>query len=370
MSEGIRQRGYEPLLLLSDGAHGAAASLPEAPAEVHFARLPRLRRTYSPWNAVRYLLDSIGATAQTVRVVREREPSLVHVNEIFDLYAGIAARLCGVPCVWHVRADLSSAPALRFVLPKIVRQLASAIVVVSDSVAEHVFGPQRGRGPELHVIRDPGPDPALFNPGIDARSARKELAANDCPLVVLVAKLTRPKGHEVLIRAAPHVLSRFPRARFALVGGEVEGRHHREYLAHLRTLCQELGVERAVAFLGYRHDIPQIMAAADVVVHCSIFPDPFPGVVLQAMALGKALIASDIGGPREQVVAGVSGLLVRPGEPSALASAICMLLADPQMRARLGAAAVERAREFSADSYFGRLCEVYDDLQWHGNGRG
>ncbi|MGH3059202.1 MAG: glycosyltransferase family 4 protein, partial [Gaiellaceae bacterium] len=177
------------------------------------------------------------------------------------------------------------------------------------------------------------------------------------------AKLGRRKGHEVLIRAAPQVIASFPTARFLLVGGTLEGAHHRSYAEELRQLPAKLGVERSVTFLGYRRDVAAIMAAADVVTHCSTYPDPFPGVVLQGMAMAKPVVASDLGGPREQIEDHVSGVLVRPDDPSALADAICALLEAPEWRASLGREAAFRVRSlFSTDSFYRQLSEIYRRL--------
>ena len=118
-----------------------------------------------------------------------------------------------------------------------------------------------------------------------------------------------------------------------------------------------------MTFLGYRRDVPAIMAAADVVTHCSTYPDPFPEVVLQGMAMGKAVVASDLGGPREQIEDHVSGVLVPPDDPSALADAISALLQAPERRASLGGEAALRVPSlFGAESFYRRLSEIYRRL--------
>ena len=182
--------------------------------------------------------------------------------------------------------------------------------------------------------------------------------------MVLVAKMVEPKGHEVLIRAVPSVLASFPDAHFAIVGGDVDGIHHERYAARLRRLPVELGIGSAVTFTGYRSDVPQIMAAADIVTHCSTHPDPFPGVVLQGMALGKAVVASEIGGPREQIDDGISGIL-RPSGRLRCARARDRRPAGATRakRASLGTVAASCVRErFTSDEFYRRLSGAYDDL--------
>ncbi len=358
---GIAGCGYQPLLFLHQEFQGSLLLPPCAQVQACFARLPRLRRGQTPGYYAGYLRESIASVRRLAALLRSESVSLVHVNEALDLYAGIAARLAGVPCVWHVRADLPPVPLLPWLLPRVVAALASAVVAVSGSVAQRVYYDQGIHTSKLDIIYDPGPDPAAFHPGIDGGALRAEYRLQpDTPLIVLVAKLVEPKGHEVLIRAAPAVLAAFPGARFLIVGGEVPGEHHQAYAARLRQLCSQLGVHEQVIFTGFRPDIPQVMAAADVVVHTSTYPDPFPGTVLQGMAVGRAVVASDIGGPREQIEDGRTGLLVPPSSPTALASAIRGLLADSDRRAALGEAAARAVKErFSQQAYLEALTAVY-----------
>jgi glycosyltransferase involved in cell wall biosynthesis len=300
-----------------------------------------------------------------VRIIRREHVAVVHVNEILDIYAGIAARAARVPVVWHIRADMSSWPSpLRALLPRVVNALSAQIVAVSASVREEVFRRNGVATSKVRVIHDPGPDPTDFHPAVDGSAVRLELGVpDDACLVVLVSKLVEPKGHEVLLRAAPQVLRSFPNTRFAIVGGDVDGVHHRRYADRLRRLPEELGIGSVITFTGFRSDIPQIMAAADIVVHCATHPDPFPGVVLQAMAVGKPVIASDIGGPREQIDDGVTGVLVPMGDAEALSGAISALLKDPDKRASLGRAAVCRVTsDFTSESFYRQLSHVYGQL--------
>jgi glycosyltransferase involved in cell wall biosynthesis len=361
MCAGMGARGYRPVLVLPEEVAPAwpFPGVPRVPA--HFLPLPRIRRGRSVPGYLRDLVQMGASAVRLARVLRREGAALVHVNEILDLYGGVAARLARVPCVWHVRADISSWPgALRRAIPRIVAALAGEIVCVSASVRDEVFGRgAAGRRP-VSVVHDGGPDPAEFHPGLDGSAVREELGVGGSPLVVLVSKLVALKGHDVLLRAAPRILGSFPGARFAIVGGELDGAHHRRYVERLRGLVREGGLERAVTFAGYRADVSRVMAAADVLVHCPSHPDPFPGVVLQGMALGKAVVASAIGGAVEQIEPDVSGVLVPPGDPVALADAIVRLLADPGRRASLGRAAAARvAACFSREAFFDRLSEVY-----------
>lgn len=364
MGNEIAAWGYGPILAVSEQLASSPIHV-NGSVRTYALRLPRPKRGRSIGSNLYDIVETIRSARRLVKIIRRERISLVHVNEILDVYGGIAAWIARVPCVWHIRADISSWPfPLRALLPRLVAALSSRIIVVSASVQEEVFQLQGVYTPKLTVIHDPGPDPATFSPGVDGAAVRREFGLGDrAQLVVLVAKLVEPKGHEVLIRAVPSVLAAFPDAHFVIVGGDLDGAHHQRYAARQRGLPGQLGVGSAVTFTGYRGDIPQIMAAADVVTHCSTHPDPFPGVVLQGMALGKAVIASDIGGPREQIEHGVTGMLVAPGDPVALARSICDLLADPTKRASMGSVAAARVRErFASDGFYRQLSGAYSVL--------
>lgn len=363
MGREIGNWGYRPILALSDkqqvrppiGSHGSPRT--------YRMSLPRPQRGRSIVASVGDVVQMARSARRLARIIDREGIALVHVNEILDVYGGVAARIAGVPCVWHIRADISGWPGpLRWTLPRLVSGLSTEIIVVSDSVREHVFVEQGIDPAKVSVIHDPGPDPSLFRSDLSGAEIRRELGlADDVPFVVLVAKMVEPKGHAVLLRAIPHVLARFPDARFAIVGGDLDGDHHRRYSERMRRLPAELGVEQAATFMGYRDDVQQIMAAADIVTHCSTHPDPFPGVVLQGMALGKAVVASDIGGPREQIEDGRSGVLVPPGDSRALAQAICALLEDPERRATIGRVAAADVRErFTSAGFYRRLADSYE----------
>jgi glycosyltransferase involved in cell wall biosynthesis len=361
LSREIVEWGYRPVLVLPEEALSFVS--PDVDhAAIYTLPLARARRSTSPVVFKTYLERNLRSVYGLVRIIRKEDAALVHVNEILDLYGVAAARIARVPSVCHLRADLSAAPSLFQALwPRVIAALSNQIVAVSASARDRTFGSRGAKTEKVSVIHNPGPDTSSFHPLVDGRAVREEFGVtDDAFLVALVAKLGQRKGHEVLIRAAPEILGFFPKTHFLLVGGELDGPHHRAYADRLRGLPREVGVQHAVTFAGFRADIPEVMAAADLVTHCSTYPDPFPGVVLQSMAVGTPVIASDLGGPREQIEDQVSGILVPAGDPSALARAICSLLADPKRRASLGRAAAFRVRSvFTPDSFYQRLSEIY-----------
>lgn len=362
MNRGIEKWGYESALVLPEGNGPHDLLTAEEHRRVYTLPLPRPKLRQPMGYYFNYFRHNARSTGKFVGIIRQEQASVVHINEILDLYAAVAARMAGVPCVCHVRAHFPSGVGLLF--HRMAVLLSNAIVTVSGSVYERMFREKGIDTRKVSTIHNPGPDFAEFHPGVHGASVRREFSLDGGTfLVVLVAKLHEGKGHEILVRAVPQVLASFPNTHFMIVGGELAGPHHREYATKLKALPRELGVQEKVIFTGYRADIPQIMATSDIVTHCSIYPDPFPGVVLQGMAVGKPVIASDIGGPKEQIENHISGLLVEPGNPTALAGAICSLLGDEEERARLGEAAARRVRStFTPELFFRKLSDLYDGL--------
>lgn len=360
MWRGIKERGFDPILVLHKEAEDTRLLTEEEHRNASFLHLPRLKR-YQPFTYyLRCISETIRSVDRIVRIIREDGISVVHVNEISDIYGGLAAKVAGAPCVWHIRAHLEQ-PWLAWLLPRIVQMLATRIIVVSNSVAEHMFLQQGIPPRKVRTIHDPGADPQQFHPGVNGHTVRNEMGIpDDVFLVGMVGKLVGPKGHDVLIRAAPKVLAKFPNTLFVIVGGKLSGRHHSDYAEHLVQLTSTLGLRDRVVFTGFRRDVPSVMAACDVLVHCSTYPDPFPGVVLQGMAVGKPVIATNLGGAREQV--GEAGILVPASDSDLLAEAIIGLLGDRERRERLGQLAAQRAAHYSDTSFCEALVSLYREV--------
>lgn len=174
--------------------------------------------------------------------------------------------------------------------------------------------------------------------------------------VIGALTLLRPgKGLETLIDAFPRVLVRHPTAQLAIVGDGPD-------LQELRAQTELRGVADAVHFLGPSADPLAALRGMEVFVHPS-WAEAFPYVILEAMSLGRPIIASDVGGVGEAVVDGESGLLVTPRDDAALARAIMEMLDDPGRRARIGATALARVgRQFTTSAMIDRLASVYDEL--------
>jgi glycosyltransferase involved in cell wall biosynthesis len=171
------------------------------------------------------------------------------------------------------------------------------------------------------------------------------------PIILTLARLDKQKGHPYLLRAAVQV----PDALFLLAGDGPER-------AGLENLVQQLGIAGRVLFLGYRQDIADLLKICDMMVLPSLY-EGLPLSILEAMAAGKPVIATNIGGTNEAVIDGQTGLLVPPADPPALAAAIRKLIENPLLAGKLAAAGKEQVqREFSVETMICRVTQVYDEI--------
>ncbi|MGE3507395.1 MAG: glycosyltransferase family 4 protein, partial [Vicinamibacterales bacterium] len=184
-------------------------------------------------------------------------------------------------------------------------------------------------------------------------------------LIVGLAGLIRPwKGQMVLVQAMEQLRGRYPHA-LALIMGGVSDADPADVM-YFNEVSQYIVVhhlEPQIRMLEYQANAPEYLQIFDIMVHTAIDPEPFSRVVIEGMALGRPIVASANGGTPEAIDDGECGLLVTGGDPTALAAGIARLIDDPDLRARLGAAAVRKVeRRFLIQSHVSRTEGVYRDI--------
>lgn len=321
------------VVFLEDGQ--LAADVRDLGIETHVFAAGRLRE---PWRA-------LGAVRSLRKLLDHEQVELV-VGWMADshIYAGPAASLAGVPAVWYQLWI----PAPSWVDRLATRLPARGILACSDTIATA----QRRLRPHRPVqVVHPGVDLRRFDPSLlpDSRQARRELGLpEDRMLIGIVGRLERWKGTHVLIEAMPTILRAHPNAHCVTVG-EVHERD-RAYGAYLQRRIQALGLADRVTMAGAQPNPELWMAAMDIVVHASD-SEPFGIVVLEALALGKPLVAGGAGGPTEVITDGVDGLLTPYDDRDALAAAVVRLLDDPAYARELARAGQRKVAEFSSQAY-------------------
>jgi glycosyltransferase involved in cell wall biosynthesis len=283
-----------------------------------------LERTVRPWR----LLGQIGTLR---RALRELRVDVVHAHQTHDHWlAALARRGTGVRLVRtvHHRRAAHSGPAARWLLRR-----TDALIAVSEGIAGRL---RAGGVRAARVSLVPGAvDVKRFAPDADGAAVRAELGLGDAPVAGCVARMVPGRGHEVLLRATARLRQRLPEARLVLVG---RGEHR----AVLESLVRELGLGPTVVFAGYRGpDLPAILAALDCAVLLGVGSEESCRAVLEAMAVGRAVVAAPVGAVPEIVVNGGTGWLVEP-EPDAVAARLEAVLRDREAARRLGDAGRRR----------------------------
>lgn len=298
--------------------------------------------------------------ARLLQLLDRQRPHLVHAHgQDASIIAAAARSLSGVPLA--ITRHVLDEPAAtwrervrsRATLAALRR--ADVVVAVSQAVAERLTTPGRIASESVHVIQN-GIELERFNG--DHAAARQAHRASvspdtDGPLVLVPALLREGKGHEVLLRAVPAIRSRVPSARLLFAGGG-----DRELVLR----AEARGLEHAVHFLGPRSDMPELLAACDLVVLPSLW-EALPTALIEAAAAGRPVVATRIGGVPEVVVDGETGLLVPPNDPAALAHAIVTLLLDSERARAFGAAGRRLARQrFSIEAQVARTLDLWHSL--------
>ncbi|MBI4561325.1 MAG: glycosyltransferase family 4 protein [Candidatus Rokubacteria bacterium] len=291
---------------------------------------------------VRHVVSTIGAVHRIREVLRREDISLVLSNGPKEhIYGGLAARLARVPAVWYCHGLRPDSPLIRWAAAAVPTRM---ILTHGEHTLARVEKSYRAPARSIPIGIEL---PAGGSSGV---GVREEFGIGpEVPVVTIVGLLMRWKGQDVFLDAAAQIRACQPQARFLVVGDRpADG--DAAYVAALRQQIRSLGLDRAVTFTGFRHDVQAIMAASDVVVHASTSPEPFGIVLLEAMAAARPVVATALGGPLEIVVPGETGLLVPPGEPNALAEAALFLLERPALRRAMGENGRKRVETlFTAD---------------------
>jgi glycosyltransferase involved in cell wall biosynthesis len=332
-----RLRGYGHDSLLVAGTPGPNEGSMDGDAErtgVEFLRIPALRRDPSA-------MDDARAFGALVQLFRARRPDVVgtHMSKAGAL-GRIAARAAGVKVVvhthhakafyvfdrlWKERATIGA--------ERMLSKLCSGSIVVSEKQRRDFVALGIDRPDRLKVVRyglnlDP-----LLTAGDLPRTLRAEAGVPETArLVGVVGRLVKIKGQDVFIRAAVEIARQFPDVYFILAGG---GDSQPEYEA----LAGELGLKDRFRFLGWRRDVPRVLANLDVVVLPTVNDfEGTPLAVIEALAAGRPVVATDVGGVSEVIKDGATGLLIPIRDPEALAHSVARLLNDPQTARSLAAA--------------------------------
>ncbi len=296
--------------------------------------------------------------------MREKGIDIAHThNPSIWLYGGLAAKMAGASLVHteHSQSDYNTARWA--VIERGLSLFTDRVTAVSKAVRDTLVNVEKVADRKVTVIHN-GIKSGVFDLSVDAAAKRRELGVGEKDFVfVMVARFDHRKDHGVMLRAFAAVKKASPQARLILVG---EG----GLRAPMETLSRELGIANEVRFLGNRRDVPEILKAADAFV-LSSKSEGFPVVILEAMAAGLPVAATNAGGNAEAVSEGETGFIVPIQDPEALAAAMLKLSTDPARARALGENGKVRVKaHFTFEKMIRAYYDIYDSISARRSGMG
>jgi glycosyltransferase involved in cell wall biosynthesis len=294
-------------------------------------------------------------------LIRRYRIQLVHTNSLVVIDGALAARLAGIPHVWHAREIIAPGPPYQFILGhaatlSLINDLSDRVITISYAVRRCLD--QEDDNSRFLLVYN-----AINLQDFEATGSRDAVRRmlrmqNGAFLVGTVAGLIPAKGYEDFIPAAAQVRKAMPNTRFVAVGDASRESYRRKVV----ELINQHGLEGSFLLLGFRRDVADIISALDLLVLPSRY-EPFGRVLVEGMAAGKPVIGTNVGGIPEIIEDGVNGLLVAPGSPDELAQAIKKILQNPELARRIAAAGRESARaRFNPQRYVNQIQQVYEEL--------
>lgn len=289
---------------------------------------------FIPLNKLRYNRFSLGIVLELYRLMKKKQIHVVRTHRYrSNLYGRLAAFLAGVPVIIasvHDNYRTDKRPKRR-IMNRILSKITDKIVAVSEDVKEDIIRYDSINPSKIDVIPN-GIDVERFNPEKNTTDIRKEFSLEDDDIVIgFIGRIVPAKGLKYLLNALPYLKEEFKSIKLLIVG---EG----SLVEELKERAKKNNIFDNILFTGRRRDIPEILASINIFVMPSI-AEGLPNALLEAMAMGKPIVTTEVGGIPEIVKNGFNGLLVPPRDTLSLSKAIKELISNDRLAAKLGQAA-------------------------------
>jgi glycosyltransferase involved in cell wall biosynthesis len=320
-----------------------------------------IRAGYRSLKELRTLLQQdLPLARRMAQLVKDQDIDLIHHNNCLRGNRGaiLAGYLAHVPQVLHIRMSHDE----HSFADRYVTRFVDRVIYVSEAMkqAHAQQNIPTDRGVVIHNPIDVG----AFQSAHATRGLRAELGLEDHHQIVAnVGRLDTWKGHDDFIEAIAKVVVVHPNVKALIVGDAGHKAVCQAYYRKLQELVGTLNLSHHVTFTGYRDDIPGIMAMSDIIVHSASKPEPFGRVVAEGLASGKPVIATAAGGVLEIIENKVTGLLVPPRDPTAMAKAIHYLFCHPTAARQIAERAQKHAQiAFPVERHTAQVQEIYAQL--------
>ena len=341
--------------------------LRKAGAEVIIREFPVLRRgIFTPFGLLRFAWQSVASLAFLTTLAVKSKADIFHTNTACLWTPGFAAALLRKPHVWQIMELVERPRLVRRAMSKITGIFSTRVFCISDAVRNHFVQDNPGRSGKFQTLYH-GVDTAEYDPSASGRTnIREQLGIGPNAFVVLYAgRFSEWKGQDVLAKAAETLSNQGIAQRFDMhfifLGSCFPGYEHCQ--TDLENILASLPETTRTHLAGFQRNLPDWMAASDIFVLPSKRPEPNATVLIGAMTMGLTCIGTNIGGTVETIEKEMTGLLIPPEDPRALADAIAHLAEDPALREQMGRAGRHRAKElFSVARYCQTITAAYDEL--------
>jgi glycosyltransferase involved in cell wall biosynthesis len=320
--------------------------------------------TRNPLSFLGYGVKLLRTARRFASIVKQSNANLIDANSVrAGLVASISTLFHKIPILVHVR-DCVPRNRIGILTRRIIAGRASKIIANSSYVAHH-FALNSSMLRKIDVVYNPLDLPSFDPQKVDGSQFKKTFRVNGSyPLLGAVGQISPWKGLAYIIRAMSKVLSSFPEARLLVVGepkfDTVSARYDNvAYFKELKSLVEKLNLKKEVIFTGERSDIPGVMKAIDLLILAS-WEEPFGRTLIEAMAMEKPVISTNVGGPTEILEDGVTGILLPPKNPQVIARTVIELASDRKKSEEMGRKGrAEVQRRFNTNTYVTKMFAIY-----------
>ncbi len=333
------EQGHSPVVVLSEEGP-LSDELRKTGAEVKIIRLGVIRRKYySVGGIINRSFISVKAFFALRKLIRRKKIDLVYSNTTAVLIGAVVAKMTSIRHIWHVHEIIETPSFLYKTIGWMLNTMSNKVIVVSNAVKDHW---KKVVSENKIILVYNGFDYAEFDH--NKTTLKDDLKLDNNTLMIgTIGRIHFWKGQDYFLEIAGILSSKYPFARFIIAGDAYPGY---EYLyEEFEAIKEKHQINDVVFDLGFRSDIVNVMNAFDIFVLPSISHDPFPTVVLEAMAASKPVVATDQGGSREMVEEGISGILIPINEPGKAAARMAELIEDRMLRQQMGFQGKERVHK-------------------------
>lgn len=326
---------FHPVILCPEEGE-LAERMRTAGADVIFLKIGRIRHL-NPF-----------VVLKLISIIKRLKIHLIHTDSTTEtFYAGIAAKIIGIPFIWHIRVS-----DREWFLDRLLSLFSTRLILVAKALSSR-FKWLKGSKKMVTVYN--AIDLEEFDNFPVTASVRKEFNIDtNTVLLGCIGRIEERKGQEYLINAMKSI----DNAKLMIIGKEEEG-----YFKRIKEIIERHGLSDRIIFTGHRKDIASILREIDILVFSTISGEGFSRVVLEAMAAGKPVIATDNAGNPEAVVDGITGYIVPAKDPKALAQRINELIRNSEKRINMGLIGRERVKKcFDINENLQKIQELYREI--------